>query len=195
MNRDEEEVTKKVVNAQRLALITGDFFPQVKEDMEYLELEEEVIRKISKDSLSKLIDDMIKVKAYEFLIDKSKKHSKVRSNIYEDLEGSPYFTDHRFTPNLVNTLFKMRTRMFDVRNNFRNMYASDAKCPLCQEGCDTQEHLLKCETLLEAYGKPVLVEYEDIFSKNTDALLKVTITLNELIEMRNVLLDPCNIVA
>ena len=75
------------------------------------------------------------------LLDNDK--SKLRKSIYKDLNGSKYFSDHRFSPELANLVFKFRTRMYNVRNNFRNCYKnSDVSCPVCNTGdLDTQEHL------------------------------------------------------
>ena len=72
------------------------------------------------DRLKQKLEKQMHDVAYVFLMDAASKHSKVRNEVYKDLEGMNYLDDERFTPDLANLLFKFRTRMFNVKNNFRN---------------------------------------------------------------------------
>ena len=116
-------------------------------------------------------------------MDAASKHSKVNNEAYENLEGMVYFEDTRFTPDLSNLLFKFRTRMFNVRNNFRNQYRTNLLCPLCNENEDSQEHLLKCKIITKELGS-VQCQYEDIFSKDPECLLKIAEVLKKAIKVR-----------
>ena len=44
----------------------------------------------------------------------------------------------------VELLFKLRTRMVDVKNNFSNKYGTDIACRLCNVQAECQEHLIRC---------------------------------------------------
>ena len=45
----------------------------------------------------------------------------------------------------VRVLFKVRTQMISVRNNFKNKY-EDLMCPRCKKEIDDEKHLFtKCE--------------------------------------------------
>ena len=47
----------------------------------------------------------------------------------------------------VSTIFKAKTRMLDVKNNFRNKYAN-LTCRACKVSNETQEHVLnECQIL------------------------------------------------
>ena len=74
---------------------------------------------------------------------------------------------HRdFSNNDKELLFKLRTRMINVKSNFRNQY-ENVLCQLCDNGAEeSQSHLLECPTLLD--NCPMLfndtqTEYDDIF--------------------------------
>ena len=50
-------------------------------------------------------------------------------------------------------LFKLRTRMISVRNNFKNKY-EDLMCPKCKKEIDDEKHLFtKCEKLANMQNK------------------------------------------
>merc|ERR1712179_476095 len=64
-------------------------------------------------------------------------------------------------------LFQLRSRMIDVKTNFKNNN-SDLSCPLCDIKEDDQKHVLECPTLLNntsdvAEGN---ISYDDIFSND-----------------------------
>ena len=188
MKRNYDELTKKVVNAQKFAKLKGDFYTQVVGDMDKLNVSEDDVVNSNKNDFKELIKMKIKNEAFNMLIEKAKTHSKVRSDLYMNMEGSSYFFDSRFHPGLSNTLFMLRTRMYNVKNNFRNNYIGDMLCPLCTNEPDTQDHLFECEMLI--MNNTIDCNYEDIFSNNNDVLFKVATTAKELINTRRLLLDP-----
>ena len=98
--------------------------------------------------------------------------------------------DARFTPDLVNLLFKFRTRMFHVRNNFRNKYKqTNTLCPLCQVNEDSQSHLFECTAIQKQLQKNTSILYDDIFSSDNETLLKVGKELKKIVAVRQELED------
>ena len=156
---------------------------QVVNDLEVLQISENEVMDNSEEALKELLKNQTHDAAYMFLMDAASKHSKVNNEAYENLEGMVYFEDTRFTPDLSNLLFKFRTRMFNVRNNFRNQYRTNLLCPLCNENEDSQEHLLECKIITEELGS-VQCQYEDIFSKDPECLLKIAEVLKKAIKVR-----------
>ena len=129
--------------SQKEIELEGDFYQQVGNDMNLLNITEEMIESNSKEKFRKIIDDNVRRAAYVFLLAKATGHSKVNHIMYTDLKGSVYFYDHRFTSQSAKLVFKFRTRMFGVRNNFRNKY-SCTLCPLCGLVEDSQQHMFDC---------------------------------------------------
>ena len=186
--RDDSELTKKVILAQVRSPLSGDFMYQVKASMSALSISHSEIMMQSKDELRGLIDKRINSIAYDYLIQLGQNHSKVNTDLYSNLEGSDFLFDNRFSTELCNILFKFRTRMYTVKGNYRNKYASsdDMECPL--ENClelDTQEHMFSCKAL-KCDSKSV---YTDIFSSDMDILLQAGKTLLKLVEIREDLLE------
>ncbi len=182
LDREDDELTKRVVCIQKDIGVDGDFYHQVENDMNELQIVENEIISKSKTSLKELVNKKVKKAAYSYLQGLASNHSKTREDMYNDAEGCGYFSDNRFTSEDVKLLFKFRTRMFSVRNNFRNKYAC-VSCPLCGNAEDSQQHLLECE-VIRIYHKTQM-KYEDIFCDNNDKLLGAARELKKLVNIRN----------
>ena len=190
MQRNDNEITKQIVLCQKESNCKGDFYSQTKENMEYLSISEtDLSESITK--MKENLDKKTKKKAFQYLIGKATNHSKVNENLYTDCEGLSHYDDTRFTPDLINVLFKFRTRMFLVKNNFRNNYINtNTLCPVCNDEEDTQEHLFECKQVMERCKGNKEFKYQDIFSDNNDTLLGVSLLLKELVDIRNIILNP-----
>ena len=182
MNRPDNEITKKVVLYQRKSNIKGSFYDQVSANMNELEISEEEILKMSHSTLKELVKKEVSKAAFTHLQTMARDHSKTRDEIYHNMEGQTYFHDPRFTDSDSKLLFKFRTRMYDVRNNFRNKYASTA-CPLCAADVDSQKHLIECAVIKTYYS--TTMKYEDIFSDDDNILLHAALELGKITKIRN----------
>ena len=47
----------------------------------------------------------------------------------------------------IQTLFKLKTEMINVKNNFKSSHIENMWCRTCQLFSETQEHLYYCSTL------------------------------------------------
>ena len=98
--------------------------------------------------------------------------------------------DQRFHPEAVNMLFQFKTRMYNVKNNFRSNYEqANTLCPLCKKEEDTQEHMFTCEVISSKCEEKQCEEnqtirYEDIFTKDLNQLLKAANLLQALVKTR-----------
>ena len=124
MKRNKSEITRKVIMAQKSNTIHGDFYPQVKYNMELFDLSEADIILRTTDELKDIINKKMRQTAFNYLIKKTYKHNKSNSIIYEnmkeytEMKGSRYLFDTRFSTDISNIIFKFRTRMYNVKNNF-----------------------------------------------------------------------------
>ena len=68
----------------------------------------------------------------------------------------------------ISTILKARTRMLDVKNNFRGKY-NDHICRGCGTTEETQEHVLsKCTGIHN--NQESKVQLQEIFDENTEKL-------------------------
>ena len=71
----------------------------------------------------------------------------------------------------ASIIFKARTRMIDIKNNFRNKY-NDLLCRVCKKADETQEHVLEnCPVIHKA--EDTKIRQRDVFSEEVEEL-KIT---------------------
>ena len=86
MNRDDHEITKQVVEAQKKDCLQGDFFAQTERDMQMLSISYKELE-MTNETLQKRLDKQVDTTAYRFLIGKVNNHSKVQTSLYTSYKG------------------------------------------------------------------------------------------------------------
>ena len=183
LKRPKTELINRFYRAQKLKPSKNDWVKQIEEDIKELKLEltDKYIKKLSKYKFKKILEETIGKKAFEYLIKKKDMHSKVEHINFEKLELQKYLKANSTLDNEEKyLLFKFRTRMMQMKTNYRNNF-TELKCKLgCKEE-DEQSHLFQCDVLInncENLANNVTVEYEDIFSteisKQTKAIKLLT---------------------
>ena len=69
----------------------------------------------------------------------------------------PFLTSNKLSTQEKQTLFKLRTRMIDVKTNFKSKHGQDLSCRLCPVE-ENQAHLLSCKEIIECK-----TTYDNIF--------------------------------
>ena len=68
------------------------------------------------------------------------------------------------TQSEASIIFKLRTRIINHKNNFRNNTNGNILCPRCHKEIDNEQHLFEwCNKLEDLYWKYKIKSYEDIF--------------------------------
>ena len=88
------------------------------------------------------------------------KHSKLFLLI-NDYKLEKYLSSEKLSTAEKQTLFKLKTRMVEVKSNFKTQHDDQVTCSFCPEE-DTQSHLLSCKEVTVGIDTSS-VEYEDIF--------------------------------
>ena len=191
LSRNRKELISRVYHAQERKPVKDDWAIQVKKDAEALTINIENLKEISKNTFKKKLKEKISALALKDLNKIKESHSKVKDLQYKKLEIQNYMKQRSFKTQEIHLLFKLRTRMLQVKNNFKNQH-ENIQCDLCNEAEETQEHLLDCQTIIdnceELYNDST-VQYNDIFSQNPNKLLKVTKLFAEVTKVRNMLLN------
>ena len=100
---------------------------------------------MTKYSFKRIIKTKVKEAALSFLMQKKKGHSKLNNLIYTTLKMQPYFKSKRLNANQVKQLFRFRTRMSNIKANFKSKYTKIGYlCPLKCGQYEDDQHLLKC---------------------------------------------------
>ena len=150
-------------------------------DIEYfdIDLKEEDIIKMKKSSFKSLVLEHTRQAALIYLSELKAKHSKsVGLKISE--QTKEYLTTPHLTISEKQTLFKLRTRTFECKENFKNQFES-LKCNFCEKD-DIQEHLLNCEKITDGIDTNG-INYNHIFGKISEQV-KIARVMNKIAEKR-----------
>ena len=80
----------------------------------------------------------------------------------------------------ASIIFKARTRMLDIKDNFRNKHRTDI-CRKCGTEKETQKHVLEdCPDIHT--GEDTKVSKDDIFTDNTDKLRQTADKIEKIIQ-------------
>ena len=109
---------------------------------------------------------------------------------FEQLKPQKYFFQEDFNINEIQLLFKLRTRMIDVKKNFSSIY-QNLNCEICDENeIESQSHLIQCQKLLSMLPDGEIIndaKYEDIF-ENPQKQLKITRYIDKILKIREKLI-------
>ena len=144
-----------------------------------LQLEDEEIKCFKREQFRNIVKNRLEKFAAKYLLQLKKSHSKTEHLRFNGFKPAEYLMTRNLTSKEVQTLFKLRTRMIDVKGNFSSAHTNNMWCKLCLLFTETQQHLLECPVLrLKTKNLVDLKEadYQMIFGtlKNQEKLLKFT---------------------
>ena len=179
LQEDDDSLLHKVYTAQAEHPIRGDWVEQVKKDMNEIELDisMEVIKRFTKEAFKQKVSKAVNKAAFQYLCSEKKRMSKVMYVPHDNFKLQEYFHPSLLDIQEVKMLFMIRSRMVDVKINFRNKYA-DTLCPVCKTvGVeDSQELPMECVQLLN--NKNILanreIKYSHIFDSDVRKQIAAT---------------------
>ena len=157
---------------------------EVREEVEFgLELEE--IGAMSKQRFKSLVRNKVKLKAFQYLIEKREErvsiHSKGKELRYSELSMAQYLcaSDIDMSIDEKKWLYKCRIEDIDLEAN-RRWNNGDIQCKNCKNTEMTQRHLLVCKYLL---GKSEIVtyipNYDDLFKEDIEEQIYISRLLKD----------------
>ena len=90
---------------------------------------------------------------------------------------------NELTRKQTSTIFKARSRMIQVKGNYKNGH-TDLKCRKCKQEIETQQHVLeKCPII--HHNDAIKVPKCQLFSENIDTLREVSNKINKIMDKLN----------
>ena len=163
VRQNEEQLLKKGYNAQKLRPTKGDWFKMIQEEKIKFGIDEtdDQISKLSKNKFKRIIEKKVNSFAFKTLKVRASSHSKslkILSSIENQtvVKRQEYLRENRLTKDDCQLLFKLRTKMLDVKSNFSNLYENDVVCRTCNklDSIEDEDHLLTCESLKSENHNP-----------------------------------------
>ena len=148
--RDKTEIIYKYYLAQKLQNNANDWLYQTyqsKKDLN-INLDDEDIVLMSKQKYKTYIDHQIFVSVRKYLENMRITHSKCKG--IPAFTGKPetYIFSKQLQQEEIKVLYKLKSRMINVYDNFRNANSS-IWCKTCFLFPETQSHLISCEKIKE----------------------------------------------
>ena len=186
LRENEESLISKFFQAQLANPVKNDWTMTCSENLQELGIDQSLneIRSMSKQKFKTLIKEKNSQKAFAFLQEEKSKLSKVKDLQYEKLMIQTYLLPSNLADvRLAKFVFSLRSRMLDVKCNYKNNY-SNLCCPICKNENDDQEHLLSCEGLRNLFPVNKLPNYDDLYGNNHEEVLGIARILKQQYETR-----------
>ena len=141
LQKEDNELVRKVFETQRLLSNKNDWVLQLKSDLEEcnITLPEKEIKSMKKETFKNIVKKQIKMLSMNYLINLRSKHSKTE-NLLLEKELKPYLKSSKLTLEEKKLLFAMKTRSVNVKTNFKNGF-SNLLCRLCAKPGEDESEL------------------------------------------------------
>ena len=145
VNLGDEETVKRIYEKQKQDSFKGDWIRLIKQDFAFMgiEMNEDEIRKTSKEIYRKKIKTLVKKAAFQELLEEKNKLSKIRDIDYDFYEIQPYLKSNEFTHEERILLYALRSRMHPAKLNYRKMHSDDLQCSYGCNAYEDQRHLFQ----------------------------------------------------
>jgi hypothetical protein len=192
LNQEKESLIFKCFEAQMRTPCRNDWVISVQKDFEELEIMVDLddIKTQSQHQFNTFLKRTVEEETLNYLNKLKSTHTKVLHIRHNRLELQKYLQ-----PEFVQSIqlskftFQARTRMLDLRMNYKQMYKKeDLRCPLKCIQLDSQQHLLVCPKIennrVTTPDSPV---YDDLFSEEVKKIIRAAIILEENFRKRKIL--------
>ena len=185
LRQDPQSMMYKFLETQLKNRKPKDWVSQVLDDIKELDLNIslEDIKTMKKGKFKGILNRATQYKSLQELNKRKINHSKGKELNYGYLEMQKYLKPSHIKIQKEDaiTIFKLRTRMTNVKANFRGNY-ENLECKLCDDHEDeTQQHILKCKKNWSENAP----EYEEIFGKNVKYQIEIAKLFNKNIKIRD----------
>ena len=190
-----ESLVKQVLEAQMKHPTPNDWGQTILKDLGEIELDMNMIKVMSKSKAKQHIKNKLEVIAFQYLTEKKIKHKKVKKLNHSRLEMAGYLepNNHNIKLSESRLLFKLKTKMLNVKANFSSSHKENMNCTLCEtEGVnikDTQKHIIKCPVIRKTLPDHIKVKYKDLKSESVAEQLQVVRCVSRNFETRIRLLN------
>ena len=144
---------------------------------------------MSKDRLRNLVKMKSKEKAFKDLIELKNSHEKVKELNYEKLEMQSYLKSNLFYQDEAKLIFKLRSNMIKVKQNFSRMYKNNMNCRICDDDTEDQKHLLSCVGLKKEDEIVHNEKYSFMFSKRNEEIKEIAIIFKEKLRKLEIIIE------
>ena len=166
VNLNDEETVKKVYNKQKEEAVKGDWIKLIKNDFLFIgkEMDEDKIKETPKSVYKKWIKTEVKTAAFKSYLKERDMLSKIKEVDYTEFKIQDYLTNKMFNRSERKLLYALRSRCYNVKQNFKSLYKNNMSCRFGCQVNESQEHSLTQCTPVSGDSN---VNFSDIFESVT----------------------------
>ena len=145
----------------------------------------EEIQRLSEENFRAHLHQCIRKSSLKWLNDQKK--SKTQGVQHNTLQLQKYLLPNSLNNQQKKLLFLLRSKMVDVRDNFRERYKNDKICKICNTEVENQEHVLLCTEITQHANVLIddQVEVSDIFADEVEKQSRITVLFETLWTLRS----------
>ena len=151
LNENPTSMIYRFLESQLKSSNSKDWVHTVFKDIEKLKLNVKIadIKKIRKSTFKTMLRESTENKVLKSLTEKKLSHSKVMHLDHKMLQMRKYLMPSRIkkTKNECQLIFKLRSRITEIKTNFKGKY-DYFECDVCGQEEESQEHILKCTEVM-----------------------------------------------
>ena len=186
IHQDRNELLFKFLEAQELSVSSSDWISQVRKDLSeiQLNLSDKEIFGMSKEIFGKNVRQKIEQNVVKYLKENSR--SKTSQLEIKNISPAKYLTTSQLSTEEVQTLYKLRNRMIDLKENSKSYHMDNLWCRSCFLFPESQSHLLQCPPIVRKLSNLVdfkSIDYSMIFGK-VENQIKITKVYTLALEAR-----------
>ena len=135
LQKSEDELARKVYNAHKEFRVKDVWILDLKTDLDDFgkEFDEEKISKMKKETFKKLVCEKIREFYHSKLLEeKDGKNMSKLAWLTSHYGMKEYLSSEKLNLDEKRLLFQLRTRMVEVRTNYKNKYGDNLNCTHCQ---------------------------------------------------------------
>ena len=130
IHQDRNELLFKFLEAQELSISSNDWISQVRKDLLIqLNLSDKEIFGMSKEIFGKNVRQKIEQNVIKYLKENSR--SKTSQLEIKNISPAKYLTTSQLSTEEVQTLYKLRNRMIDLKENTKSYHMDNLWCRSC----------------------------------------------------------------
>ena len=192
---DKNSLIHQVLKTQLSHPTFNDWGQTVVNDLEKLDRKLDVsdVENLPVATYQRLVKESALNQALKYLnglkVKENQQASKTSRIQHRKIGMASYLKPNQISIQEAKFMFTLRSRMLDIKCNYRGKY-SDVICPSCKQEDDTQQHLLVCSSLnIDVVVAGSLPDYNDLFSENLSKQVQLSSILkacyDERIKLKN----------
>ena len=169
MHKEKHEILYRFLSAQQLSSSRTDWIQQVRRDMLEIKLvlSDSEVENMSKETFKKLLKQKIEISAVKYINEIKKSHSKTSEIKFSKFQTAEYMKSNQLNKEEVETLYKLRNRVIDIKENYKSSYQQNMWCRTCFLFRESQPHLLQCPAIVNKLKSEIdfkIIDYNMLFS-------------------------------